>query len=263
MSRYVKHSIFWVLALAFVISTTAFTFTRRARQVCNKVEVVIRDSVKNKFVEKTDIMRILQLNEEKILGYAMIGINTCVLEENIKKYPPVKRSEAFILANGTLCIEVWQREPIVRIISRDNKSFYLDMEGKILPLSDKYTSHVLVANGNISMEGVKIKNDFSICTDSVKAKNMVLQQVFDLAQYMYQDEFLKNQIMQLFVNNDKEFELIPRIGNQIIFFGDGENYAYKCKKLKALYLMGFNNLGWNLYSTINVKYSNQIICTKI
>ena len=35
------------------------------------------------------------------------------------------------------------------------------------------------------------------------------------------------------------------------------------KKLKTFYTEGLNKTdGWNKYSTINIKYKNQVVCTK-
>ena len=41
--------------------------------------------------------------------------------------------------DGGLKVDVKQRNPIIRIINADGDSYYLDDEGKLMPLSDKYT----------------------------------------------------------------------------------------------------------------------------
>jgi len=65
------------------------------------------------------------------------------------------------------------------------------------------------------------------------------------------------------VNSKYEFELIPRVGSQIIELGDAENLDEKFANLKLLYLDGFNKIGWNTYKRISLKYKNQVVCTKI
>jgi cell division protein FtsQ len=66
----------------------------------------------------------------------------------------------------------------------------------------------------------------------------------------------------MYIHKDHEIELIPRVGAHIIHFGDISDYKYKFFKLKAIYEKGFNALGWNKYEHINLKFSNQVICTK-
>ena len=70
------------------------------------------------------------------------------------------------------------------------------------------------------------------------------------------------QIQQIFVNKEKEFELIPLVGAQIILFGKIDNYKDKFRNLEATYKRGFLYKGWNKYKKINLKYENQVICEK-
>jgi len=64
------------------------------------------------------------------------------------------------------------------------------------------------------------------------------------------------------VNEANEFELIPRVGAHLILFGSIDNYERKFRNLKIFYEQGLNNIGWNKYEKINLKFDNQIVCTK-
>ena len=64
------------------------------------------------------------------------------------------------------------------------------------------------------------------------------------------------------MNSKYEFELIPRVGSQVIELGDADNLEEKFENLKLLYLEGFNKIGWNKYERISLKYKNQVVCTK-
>ena len=68
---------------------------------------------------------------------------------------------------------------------------------------------------------------------------------------------------QINVTNEKELELYLAVGNHKIIFGDAIDIEEKFKKLKIFYTDGLNKTdGWNKYSVINVKYKNQVVCTK-
>ena len=68
---------------------------------------------------------------------------------------------------------------------------------------------------------------------------------------------------QINVTNEKELELYLAVGNHKIIFGDANDIEEKFKKLKIFYTEGLNKTdGWNKYSVINVKYKNQVVCTK-
>ena len=56
------------------------------------------------------------------------------------------------------------------------------------------------------------------------------------------NEFWKAQIIQLHMNDDKEIELIPRVGNHIILLGSEEEMEAKFEKLMLFYKKEFSKL---------------------
>jgi cell division protein FtsQ len=84
-----------------------------------------------------------------------------------------------------------------------------------------------------------------------------------MASYITRDKFLKAQIEQVFVEPNGEFELIPRVGNHIIIFGGPDNMEDKFDRLFVFYRNGLSRIGWTRYNVINIKYRNQVVCSKI
>ena len=84
-----------------------------------------------------------------------------------------------------------------------------------------------------------------------------------MANYIKNDTLLNSLITQAYINKEREIELYPAIGNQKILFGSGTDIADKFEKLKIFYTQGLNSVnGWDRYSTINLKYKNQVVCIK-
>jgi cell division protein FtsQ len=73
-------------------------------------------------------------------------------------------------------------------------------------------------------------------------------------------EFWKAQIEQIYIGND--VELVPLAGSHIIVLGNFQDIDEKMNKLLVFYQHGLNKVGWNIYETINLKYKNQIVCSK-
>ena len=84
-----------------------------------------------------------------------------------------------------------------------------------------------------------------------------------IEKYVDKNNFWKSQIQQIYINLDEEIELIPRVGRHKIIFGDVSDMDEKFKKLMIFYKKGLHYTGWNKYKTINLKFKNQIVCTKI
>ena len=90
----------------------------------------------------------------------------------------------------------------------------------------------------------------------------LMKDILKMATYINENPFWRSQIVQLYVRRNGELELIPRVGSQIIYFGSADRMENKFFKLKTLYQEGFAHTGWNQYEIINLKYTNQVICTK-
>ena len=56
--------------------------------------------------------------------------------------------------------------------------------------------------------------------------------------------------------------MIPRVGSQKINIGDFENIAEKLDNLYQFYKVAMPVKGWQVYSEINLKFNNQIVCAK-
>ena len=90
------------------------------------------------------------------------------------------------------------------------------------------------------------------------------------------DDFWRNQIVQINVLPNKGIELVPRVGNHVIYIGQLPYSKYaserkqlitdyanvKMDRLKKFYIYGLSQAGWNKYSYIDVEFDNQIICKK-
>ena len=89
-----------------------------------------------------------------------------------------------------------------------------------------------------------------------------MNEIYRFSAFVTEHPFWREQIVQLYVNRQGEFELIPRVGAHQILMGSLDQWERKLKNLELLYEQGFSSYGWNTYGTINLKYTNQVICTK-
>ncbi len=255
--------VFWIGVFTYLIVVSGFISSRQNTRICERINVAITDSLYNRFVSQDDIMDMLLETHFDLLGYPMGAINTRELEHMLRSEPFIKRAEIYKTVNGALNTDIEQRRPILRVINRQGESYYIDNEGVMLPLSDKFTSRTLVANGHISEPFIagSARSVFEAGEQSARRDRVILD-LYELALFISGSELWSAQIAQIYVNNKYEFELIPRVGAHVIILGDASDYEKKFRKLEALYFYGLNNKGWNNYEIINLKYENQVVCTK-
>ena len=160
-------------------------------------------------------------------------------------------------------IDIRQRSPIIRIIDKNYISYYIDEDGYVMKTNGNYTSHVIIANGNI-YTGFPIDNKINVLGLEKKspANNKTIANLYRLGKYITDNDFWNAQIQQIYVNESGDFELIPRVGSHIIILGDYSDCETKFENLMSLYKNGLPEKGWNTYETINLKYKGQVICTK-
>ncbi|MEJ5265122.1 MAG: hypothetical protein WHT29_07385 [Bacteroidales bacterium] len=250
---------FVIVALATVL--LSFTAKQQQKTICQEVEVRILNSKYNKFLEPRDITNHIENYGIKTKGEPLENINTYLIENVLHHSPVIRNVAAYTNIKGQLIIEVEQRIPIVRIIDKSLQQYFIDEEGVVLPDRIKQIAHVLVANGNIPAISVQAgKKIFQPASDSLQ-KNSVLQNIFLVAGFIAKDDFWKAQIEQIYVNDKNDMLLVPRVGDHVIVFGDASDLKEKFVKLKSMYY-AFNQIGWNQYKILNLKYKNQIVCTK-
>ena len=140
------------------------------------------------------------------------------------------------------------------------ESFYVDNFGAFMPLSPLYVSRLVVVNGHL--KNIDLKKIQGIDFEN-QDKYSELISIFKLVKFIKRDEFLSALIEQIYINRNREIELTPKLGRQTILFGTIENMEEKFSNLELFYKQGMQINGWSAYKIINVKYKNQVVCTKI
>jgi cell division protein FtsQ len=257
-----KKILIWSGIILYLGLMTGFFANRYEKLVCKSLIIRIADSSDHCYVLSNDILSTLKKNNIKYKGIPLSKIDLNKIEKLVKVNQLIDECKAYTGVNGILHIEITQREPIVRIIDKNLQGYYLDKEGNVLNLSRRAAPHVLVVNGNIRSP-FKIGSPVNINSINDSLAMNKFKDICTLVNYINEEKFWSAQIEQIYVNKDNEFELIPRVGPHIILFGNIDDYQSKFRKLEIFYKEGLNHVGWNHYLTINLKFKDQVVCTKI
>lgn len=241
----------WILSVVGIVMMMSFVERKKQTMKCSNVKILIPGA--DNFIEREEIDDILKKNQGILIGKTMEQINLDEIERNIKANPYIASAKVFGDMNGVIHIEIEQREPVLRIINAGGQDFYVDREGLKMPVSSNFTANVLVANGNIS-------EFFNGRLDTLR--NPLANDLYETALFIRADTLWDAQIEQLFVAENKDIELIPRVGNQRIILGDADSIAVKMRNLREFYKQAMPTVGWDAYKTINIKYTNQVVCER-
>ena len=243
MIKRILLSIVLLLVLAYlIVAVTAFN-RKPAGQVCRDVELVIKDTVYAGFITKKEVAAMLEKKGVSPIGKHLDRIRTKTLEQALSKHPLIYEVECYKTPSGKLCIEVTQRIPILRIMSANGENYYLDNKGTVMPPDAKCVAHRAIVTGNVE-------------------KSFAMRDLYKFGVFLQKNSFWNAQIEQIHVLPDKNIELVPRVGDHVIYLGKLDDFERKLKRVKVFYEKGLNKVGWNKYSRISVEFGNQIICTK-
>ncbi len=257
--------VLWIIGLSGLLASLAFASKKQKQVVAQNMSITITNNDENTFVDEDEVKLFFNERQDSILNTSIKNIDVTQLEQALNTHPAIENADVSVDVNGDVNVSVMQRTPMVRVINADGESYYIDSESKLMPLNDKYTARILIATGAIfepySQRYTTTVND--IAKHELYSKVSVLDDIYKVTQYINKDSVLISLIHQLNITKEKEIELFPSIGNHKIIFGDAENIEEKFNKLKLFYIEGMNKTdGWNKYSTVNIKYKNQVVCTK-
>jgi cell division protein FtsQ len=183
---------------------------------------------------------LIQKNETpKNIAKSVIDLHK--LESKVLAHPMVENAAVYLTVDGRLKAKVKQRTPIARVVS-NNKSYYIDKQAKVMPLSPNYSKRVMLVFGAINEK------------DDAK--------IYKLVTVILKDEILKKSCISIQKSDKNEFVLKTRIGDQEILIGNLNNLDQKLKNLKSFLNKTIGDKTINNYALINLKYNNQVVCTK-
>ena len=253
----------WILFIAGVIYALFYTGIINRNKTCESVDIAIDYNKSDMFFNKEDIQSYI-FKDDTIVGRKLSDISVGMIENLILSNPYVYNVDVYKTMNGILKINVIQRKPIIRIYNTKNQQYYIDDKGVKMPLDDKYPMRVLIANGFIdSIYKPFLPSNHKQRDDTLNLqKDTLMYNLFKIAKFINNNEFIKAMIEEVFVTRDHEFELIPKVGNQLIILGDANDLDEKFEKLFSIYKEGISENGWDKYKIINLKFKNQVVCTK-
>jgi cell division protein FtsQ len=229
------------IAVYLVLAISVFNKPQNKASVCTEVNIYISDNIMKGFLTANDVKQILENEKIYPLERDMQLVDTREIENILTRNPFVDKAQCYKTEGGHVCINLTQRMPVVRVKADNGDDYYVDNHGSIMP-NTRYVSNLIIATGSIS-------------------RNYAKRTLTRIANHIIHDEFWQNQVVQINVLADGSMEIVPRVGEHIIYLGRPTYVAKKLERVQKFYKYGLSQAGWNKYDYINVEFSNQIICT--
>jgi cell division protein FtsQ len=212
--------------------------------------VDIESAQQQVFVDEKEVLVFLNKMGVK-KGIEIKHIDARVLEDEFKQNQWIKEIELFFDNNQVLHVEIEEREPIARVFTANNISFYIDSNGIRLPLKNEIAARLPVFT---SITGNRKK--------PADVDSLLITDIKKIAKYIKNDSFWTAQISQIDITPKRTFEIIPVLGNQVIVIGNTDSLEQKFNRLYSFYRQVWAKTGFEKYEKIDVQFNGQVIATR-
>ena len=193
------------------------------------------------FLSKDVVNKLLIQNYGSLKNVPKEDIVLNTIEKVIETNDMVKNAQVYLTIDGELKSKIAQRQPIGRI--EGLTQFYLDEEGRKMPLSRKYSARVPIITGKITGKS--------------------LEDVYVILQFVNDDDFLRKNIIGIHIEDEEKYQLRFRVENFVVNLGDVNDLEEKFSNFKAFYAKALKDQTLDNYKIVSLEFDNQVVCTKI
>ncbi len=215
-----------------------FSKQRNENRKLTKTDIEFVDE-NNPFITHGTVNKLLIQNNEKVTSIVKETLVLNDMERRLLSNPMIRDAEVFVSVEGVLGARIEQRNPIARVAA--SPDFYLDEDGKKMPLSDVYTARVPLITG-------RSKTDFA--------------EVTKLLLEIEKDSFMKSSVIGLQVKQNGDIVLRLRKHDFKVFFGKPKDIARKFQNFKAFYKKTKQDNLISTYTLVDLQFGNQVVATK-
>ncbi len=226
-----------VLVLAGVAVTAGFAIHAEGQRHCAGLAIDIVPGGDVQLVAAEELRAAIEV-DGPLAGRSAQEIDLGEIERRAAALPAVASTEVYTSLNGTVHVQVTQREPVARLHrSTHVPDVYLDPQGAAFPI-------VLGRNVRVPV---------------IHAPSEVLARPALAVVAKIQNDPLWSEFVDQIAFTPRGLELVPRVGDVRIVLGDTTNLEDKFLRLSTFYREVASRGDLELYSRIVLAYDDQVV----
>ncbi|MGB5820365.1 MAG: hypothetical protein WBG90_12840 [Saonia sp.] len=226
--------------LLMIVGLYAFADHRSERKNIHELRIEFLGD-QNLYVDHETVNKLLIQNYGPLTNMPKENIALNTIEKVIEANEMVKSAQIYLTVNGELTSKIVQRQPIGRI--EGDTKFYVDDEGKRMPLSKSHSARVPIITGKITGKS--------------------LEDVYAILKYINRDDFLRKNVIGIHIEDDEKYQLKFRMENFVVNLGGVDGLEEKFNNFKAFYNKAEKDRTLEDYTIVSLEFNNQVVCTKI
>ncbi|MEM9867290.1 MAG: hypothetical protein AAF765_06365 [Bacteroidota bacterium] len=195
----------------------------------------------NLYIDESSVNKLLIQKYGQFTNRAKEHVVLNTIEQEIQSNDMVKKAQVYVTIDSKLVSKIVQRNPIGRVEAASK--FYLDDEGRRMPLSKLHSARVPIITGKIT--------------------GKTLEDAYLILNYINKDDFLRKNVIGIHVEEEGKYQLRFRLENFVVNLGGVDNLNEKFKNFMAFYAKATKDNSLEQYAVVSLEFNNQVVCTKI
>ncbi len=231
-----KTAVFFGLMIVLFGGTVGyFSYLATLREV---TEVNVKFTTPPRFLESTLVNKLLTQKSEAGSALRKDSLDLNMLENQLKTVPEVRNVEAYFLPEGSLFVELTERNPLFK--AGYNSPYYVDQEGVLF--------------------GTQILNEDNYPVFISPTHTLSLDATANLIETLLEDAFLARELKEVAFENNS-YWLNLKSYPFTIQMGKPTEIKEKIEKLKVFCAFQKLQDTLNGYKKINLSYKNQVVAS--
>ena len=231
-----KTAVFFGLMIVLFGGTVGyFSYLATLREV---TEVNVKFTTPPRFLESTLVNKLLTQKSEAGSALRKDSLDLNMLENQLKTVPEVRNVEAYFLPEGSLFVELTERNPLFK--AGYNSPYYVDQEGVLF--------------------GTKMLNEDNYPVFISPTHTLSLVATANLIETLLEDAFLARELKEVAFENNS-YWLNLKSYPFTIQMGKPTEIKEKIEKLKVFCAFQKLQDTLNGYKKINLSYKNQVVAS--
>jgi len=230
-----------IVCLAAVVVGILGQKAMNASRTCRGIDVDVTDSATIKFLDGSDIINMIDRDYGGYVNRPVDAVNLYEIESCLGSKPFVRKCTAYMTEEDILNISITQCIPVVKIVN-DGRLWYIDETGGCFRIAKDWCDNIPVVTGPAPV--------------SDKNWNRSISSAFI---EFSKNERLKSSIMEAESDGKGELTLHLLSRNEDFIYGYPTENEEKIERI-IKYLDRIADRYGKEYTSINVKYSGQVVC---
>lgn len=253
MHKIIKY-LLWLTTGAGMVVLLLAAINKHNAEICAGVKTSVLPNENHiSFLTTAQIEKLVyNAAEHPLMGKTIQEIQLAPIKATLEKNDWIEEVNLFFDNQNMLHVQVKEKPPLARIFTTGGSSFFINNTLNKIEVTEGIAIKVPVFTG------------FRHTQNWTKADSLLLKDVGSMASFIAKDSFWNAQIAEVNIVETgfaPEMNLVPMIGNQLIYFGTAADITSKFSRLNVFYKDVLSKNNFKKYAAIDLRYSGQVVAS--